>query len=376
MGKYLGEEIPKLGFGLMRLPMKDGAIDLEETKKMVDRFMESGFCYFDTAYGYNDGESEKAAKAALVDRYPRDKFLLATKLPAWAGAKTREEAEQMFYTSLERTGAGYFDFYLLHNLGEERTHFFDDYGIWDFLRKKKGEGLIRHLGFSMHDKADVLDEILTAHPEMEFVQLQINYADWEDPSVESRKCYEVARKHGKPIIIMEPVKGGTLANPPKEVTDFLKKAAQDASPSSWAIRFAASLDGVITVLSGMSNMEQMEDNISYMKEFTPLSEEEQEIVGRAREIFNSYPKVPCTACAYCMKGCPKKIAIYGTFQAVNIYSMYSDLDGAKNKYEWNTNGHGWGRASECIKCGKCEQVCPQHIHIRDELEKAAEILEK
>lgn len=376
MGNYLGEEIPKLGFGLMRLPMKDDAIDLEQTKEMVDRFMEAGFCYFDTAYGYNDGESEKAAKAALVDRYPREKFLLATKLPAWAGAKSKEEAEQMFYTSLERTGAGYFDFYLLHNLGEERTHFFDDYGIWDFLQEKKKEGLIRHLGFSMHDKADVLDEILTAHPEMEFVQLQINYADWEDPTIESRKCYEVARKHGKPIIIMEPVKGGTLANPPKEVAEVLKAADPDASPSSWAIRFAASLGGVVTVLSGMSNVEQMEDNLSYMKDFVPLSEKEHEIVEKAREIYNSFPKVPCTACAYCMKGCPKNIAIYGTFQAVNIYNMYNDLAGAKGKYQWNTSGHGWGKASECIKCGKCEQVCPQHIHIRDELEKAAEVLEK
>ena len=338
--------------------------------------MEAGFCYFDTAYGYNDGESEKAAKAALVDRYPREKFLLATKLPAWAGAKNKEEAEQMFYTSLERTGAGYFDFYLLHNLGEERSHFFDDYGIWDFLQERKKEGLIRHLGFSMHDKAEVLDEILTAHPEMEFVQLQINYADWEDPSIESRKCYEVARKHGKPVIIMEPVKGGTLANPPKEVSEVFAAADPEASPSSWAIRFAASLEGVITVLSGMSNVEQMEDNLSYMKEFKPLTAEEQTVVEKARDVYNSFPRVPCTACAYCMKGCPKNIAIYGTFQAVNIYNMYNDLVGAKGKYEWNTSGHGWGRASECIKCGKCEQVCPQHIHIRDELEKAAEVLEK
>ena len=376
MGNYLGEEIPKLGFGLMRLPMKDDAIDLEQTKEMVDRFMKAGFCYFDTAYGYNDGESEKAAKAALVDRYPREKFFLATKLPAWAGAKSKEEAEQMFYTSLERTGAGYFDFYLLHNLGEERSHFFDDYGIWDFLQERKKEGLIRHLGFSMHDKAEVLDEILTAHPEMEFVQLQINYADWEDPSIESRKCYEVARKHGKPVIIMEPVKGGTLANLPKEVSEVFAAADPAASPSSWAIRFAASLEGVITVLSGMSNVEQMEDNISYMKEFKPLNSEEQSVVEKARDIFNSFPKVPCTACAYCMKGCPKNIAIYGTFQAVNIYNMYNDLAGAKGKYEWNTSGHGWGKASECIKCGKCEQGCPQHIHIRDELEKAAEVLEK
>ena len=212
----------------------------------------------------------------------------------------------MFYTSLERTGAGYFDFYLLHNLGEERTHFFDDYDIWNFLQERKKEGLIRHLGFSMHDKADVLDRILTEHPEMEFVQLQINYADWEDPTIESRKCYEVARKHGKPVIIMEPVKGGTLANPPKEVTDILKTADAEASPSSWAIRFAASLDGVITVLSGMSNMEQMEDNTSYMKEFAPLSEDEQKVIAKARETFNSFPESSLYGMRVLYEGMPEE----------------------------------------------------------------------
>lgn len=375
MDKYLGESIPKLGFGLMRLPIKDDVIDMEQMKKMVDRFLEEGFCYFDTAYGYHNGESEKAIKEALVDRYPREKYLLATKLPAWAGAKSKEEAEQMFYTSLERTGAGYFDFFLLHNLGEGRSHYFDDYDIWSFLAERKKEGLIKHLGFSMHDKADVLDEILSAHPEMEFVQLQINYADWEDPTIESRKCYEVARKHGKPVIIMEPVKGGTLANPPKEVADVLKQANPTASPSSWAIRFAASLDGIITVLSGMSNLEQMEDNLSYMKAFAPLSEEERKAVEKAREIYNSFPKVPCTACAYCMKGCPQNIAIYGSFQAYNISSMYGDLKSARNKYTWNTDGQGRKKASACISCGKCEQVCPQHIAIREELKKVVETLE-
>ena len=376
MEKYLGEQIPKLGFGLMRLPMLGDEVDLEQTKKMVDLFLEKGFCYFDTAYGYLNGKSEEAIRKALVERYPRDRYLLATKLPAWAGAKTKEEAQQMFETSLERTGAGYFDFYLLHNLGEKRTQYFDDYDIWNFLEEKKKEGLIRHLGFSFHDKADVLDEILKAHPEMEFVQLQINYADWEEPTIESRKCYEVSRKHGKPVIIMEPVKGGNLANPPKEVRDLFESVDPKASPASWAIRYAASLDGIITVLSGMSNLEQMEDNLSYMSQFKPLSEEEQKAVEKAREILDSIPTVPCTACAYCMKGCPQNIPIYGTFQAVNLYNLYENLEGAKGKYSWWIDGQGYTKASECVECGQCEEVCPQHIHIREELKKAVEILEK
>ena len=375
MEKYLGENIPQLGFGLMRLPMDGEKVDIEQTKKMTDIFLERGFAYFDTAFGYLNGESEKSVKEVLVDRYPREKFLLATKLPAWAGAKTKEEAEQMFYTSLERTGAGYFDFYLLHNLGEHRTHFFDDYDLWNFCLKKKEEGLIKHFGFSFHDKAEVLDKILTAHPEVEFVQLQINYADWENPTIESRKCYEVARKHNKPVVIMEPVKGGILANPPQQVADVFKAADENASPSSWAVRFAASLDGIITVLSGMSNIEQMEDNTSYMQEFKQLSEDEIKVVDKAREILDSIPTVPCTACAYCMKGCPESIAIYGTFQAINVYNIYDDVEQAKGRYKWNTDGHGWGKASACIECGQCEEVCPQHIHIREELKKAAEILE-
>lgn len=374
---YLGKEIPKLGFGLMRLPVnEDGSIDIAQTCKMVDLFLENGFTYFDTAYGYSDGESEKAVKKALVDRYPREKFLLATKLPAWAGAANKKEAEQMLYTSLERTGAGYFDFYLLHNLGEERTHFFDDYDIWNFLAQKKKEGIIRNLGFSFHDKADALEEVLKAHPEMDFVQLQINYADWEDPVVESRKCYEVARKYQKPVIIMEPVKGGTLANPPKAVRALMERENPTASPASWAIRYAASLDGVITVLSGMSNVAQMEDNISFMKDFRPLTEKEQEVMREARAILAGLPVIPCTACAYCMKGCPKHIAIFGSFQAYNAYTSFGDLNGAAGNYSWNTEGHDWGKASECIQCGKCEQVCPQHISIRAELKKVAALFEK
>ena len=368
--------MPKLGFGLMRLPCENGVVDIEQTCRMVDIFMDSGFRYFDTAYGYLNGESEKAVKKVLVDRYPRESFYLATKLPAWAGAKTKEEAEQMFYTSLERTGAGYFDFYLLHNLGDRRTKYFDDYDIWSFVAKKKEEGLIRHIGFSIHDKADVVDKILTEHPEMEFVQLQINYADWESQNIESRKCYEVARKHNKPIVIMEPVKGGMLATPPEKISNLFKEYSPDASASSWAIRFAASLDGVLTVLSGMSNVEQMNDNVSYMKNFVPMNSDELAVIEKAREILASTPTVPCTSCQYCLKNCPQNVAINGTFTAINIYKTFANLASAKGSYGWNTSGCGRAKASECIECGACEEVCPQHINIREELKKAAEILEK
>jgi len=326
------DNLKKLGFGLMRLPMKDGRIDLELTSKMVDRFLEEGFLYFDTAYGYNNGDSERAVKTCICERHPRESFLLATKLPAWAGVNTKEEAEQMLYTSLERTGAGYFDYYLLHNLGEHRTKPFDDFGIWDFVQKKKTEGLIKHVGFSFHDKAEKLEEILKAHPEMEFVQLQINYADWEDPVIESRKCYELARKYGKPIIVMEPVKGGNLAAPPEDVTSLLNGLDADASAASWAIRYAASLEGVDVVLSGMSDMAQLEDNISYMKDFVPLTEKENEVMNEAGRVLAGYPLIPCTACAYCMKDCPKHIAIYGSFQAVNMYRMFGNIGAAKGKY--------------------------------------------
>lgn len=374
MKKQYGN-IPKLGFGLMRLPMIGEDVDMDQTKQMVDMFLEAGFTYFDTAYGYLDGKSEAAVKEALVDRYPRDQFLLATKLPAWDGVKDAEEAKAMFDTSLERTGAGYFDFYLLHNLGEHRTQAFDDFGIWDFLEEKKAQGLIRNLGFSFHDKAALLDEILTAHPEMDFVQLQINYADWDNPTIESRLCYETARKHGKEIIIMEPVKGGNLAVLPEELKKIFQAVNPDASASSWAIRYAASLDGIITVLSGMSDISQMKDNLSYMKEFRPLSEEEREAVQKVQKALNEIPTVPCTACAYCMKGCPCNIAIYGTFQSVNMLSTYKNKESAKGNYIWNTEGHGWNKASACIQCGKCEEVCPQHIHIREELKKAAAIFE-
>ena len=371
---YLGESIPKLGFGLMRLPMQGDAIDIGQVKEMTDRFMAAGFRYFDTAYGYNNGKSEEAAKAALVDRYPRDSFYLATKLPAWAGPKTAEEAKAMFDTSLRRTGAGYFDFYLLHNLGGKRSKFFDDYGIWDYVQEKKAAGLIRHVGFSFHDEADVLEEILTKHPEMEFVQLQINYIDWESNSVQSRRCYEVARAHGKPIVIMEPVKGGNLASLPESAAGVLRRADPEASLSSWAIRFAASLPGVITVLSGMSSIEQMDDNLKTMKDFKPLSESEREVIREATEALEAVPRIPCTGCQYCMKGCPQHINIPGIFTAVNTNLVYGNLKGATGGYFFATMEGG--KAGDCVGCGQCERVCPQHIGVVEELKKAKELFGK
>lgn len=368
---FFNTEIKKLGFGLMRLPQKDGEIDIEQVKNMVDHFMEAGFTYFDTAWAYPG--SEDAIRQALVERYPRESFQLATKNAAWIDCKTKQDAEEQFEVSLRQTGAGYFDNYLLHNLGEMRTHYFDDFDMWSFVQKKKAEGKIKHVGFSFHSTPEDLEQILTDHPEMEFVQLQINYADWENPSIQSRGIYEVARKHGKPIVIMEPLKGGLLANPPELVKSILAEADPEHSVASWGIRFAANLEGVLVVLSGMSDIEQMDDNLSYMKDFTGLNEDQLNTIDKAREALEQIPLIPCTICNYCAKVCPMEIGISGTFAAKNMYTLFGDLDAAKGQENWLVDSHGRKKACECIKCGACEEACPQHIQIRDELEKAAKL---
>ncbi len=367
---YFGKEVPKLGFGLMRLPRKDGHMDVEQIKDMVDAFLEAGFTYFDTAYVYEG--SEEVARKALVDRHPRNSFTLATKLNTSVAA-TEEEARRELATSLERTGAGYFDYYLLHAVSWKNWEKYADFRLWDFLAEQKIKGLIRHAGFSFHADPKLLDQLLSEHPEVDFVQLQINYADWENPSVMSRANYEVARKHGKSIVIMEPVKGGNLAKLPLEGEKLMKAYHPEMSLASWAIRFAASLEGIITVLSGMSDMEQMRDNLSFMKRFCPLCEEEQRIIHQVQRILGNSSTIPCTACHYCTKGCPEGIPIPEIFSAMNKWLGNGQMTEAVLNYQKAVKGGGF--ASACVGCGQCEEVCPQQLGIRKYLEQCAKALE-
>ena len=359
MADWFGKEVPKLGFGMMRLPKRGVVTDIEQTKKMVDLFMQAGFTYFDTAFVYPG--SEAATKKALVDRYPRESYTICTKINAMLPTATEKSVKKQFFTSLERTGAGYFDYYLLHALMENNYRRYDKFGIWDFVKEQKEKGLIRHFGFSYHDSPELLDRLLTDHPKVDFIQLQINYADWEDKSVASRANYEVARKHGKSIVVMEPVKGGKLAAPPKKVEKLFKSYRPDMSCASWAIRFVASLPGIITVLSGMSNIAQMEDNLSYMRDFEPLNDEEQEIIRQAQVILGSSAAIPCTACGYCTKGCPMGIAIPEYFAAMNKKLVGGQEEAAREAYR--KAAQNGSAASACIECGQCEGACPQHLPI-------------
>ena len=368
--QYLGQNTPKLGFGLMRLPKIDGKSDVKETSEMIDLFLGAGFTYFDTAYAY--GDSEATAKTALVERYPRDSFTLATKMNTRM-AEDEASSKQQFYTSLERTGAGYFDFFLLHGIMGKNYTSYGEWGLWDFVQERMAEGLIKHPGFSFHGDAPLLDKLLTEHPWIEFVQLQINYADWENPDVTSRAVYEMARKHGKSIVIMEPVKGGKLADPPEEVKEIFKAVNPDASFASWGIRFAASLEGVIAVLSGMSNIAQMKDNISYMKDFVPLNEKEREAIRAAQKALGHDTSIPCTACRYCVDGCPQSIAIPDIFAAMNKRRSDGQLQEAETMYR--SAAENGGKASDCVECLQCENACPQHLPVTKLLKECAEVFE-
>lgn len=372
MENLLTDNCMRLGFGMMRLPRTEGTkeIDLEHTKQMVDEFIEAGGKYFDTAFIYEG--SEAATKAALCDRYPRESYYLADKLNA-SVSKSEEEAKNQIHISLERTGAGYIDFYLLHGIDEGNKDKFDRFGIWDYMKQLKEEGLIRHYGFSFHSTPEHLEQLLTDHPDVEFVQLQINYSDWEDALICSRRCYEIATRHGKPIIVMEPVKGGKLADPPQATKDILQGANPDASCASWAIRFVASLPNVMIVLSGMSDIEQMKDNVSVMSQFEPLSDEEQQVLEKAAQALQQYADIACTACHYCTPGCPMDIHIPEIFAVMNVYKMYGNLTEARNEYNWRPGGE---KASACVQCGQCEEACPQHLPIVSLLEEVVETLEQ
>ena len=371
MSSYLGKDTFKLGFGLMRLPkLENGHIDVKQVCQMADRFLEAGGTYFDTAYVYDNGESEAVFKAAVADRHPRDSYTLATKLNAWLQAHDEASAKQQFFTSLERTGAGYFDYYLMHALQRNNYTKYDEYHIWDFVQEQKAKGLIKHVGFSFHGDPELLEELLTRHPEIEFVQLQINYADWENPGVASRRNWEICKAHGKPVTVMEPVKGGILADPVPQVKAILDESGSGLSYASWAIRYVASLDNIITVLSGMSNLAQMEDNLSYMRDFKPLSAQEQDAVRRAQEALNSVRNIPCTGCHYCTDGCPMSIPIPDIFTVANRRAGSPHF---RTVREYNNVTQDKGKASDCVQCGQCEGACPQHLPIIKLLEKCREM---
>ena len=362
----------KLGFGLMRLPLIDPenhkAVDMSQFCEMVDVFLERGFTYFDTAYMYHDGMSESLMKEALVDRYPREKYTITTKLPTFF-LKEVGDQERIFEEQIQRCGVEFFDYYLLHNLGEENYKTAKKFGSFEFVSKLKERGLVRHIGFSFHDNAQVLDRILTEHPEIEFVQLQINYLDWNDPVVQSRLCYETALKHGKKIIVMEPVKGGRLANVPYKVRDILSEKHPQWSPAAWAIKFAASLPSVVMVLSGMSNLAQLNENTCFMHDFQNLDSHDIAVLRRAEAMLRAEAVIPCTNCRYCTEGCPKIIPIPEYFRIYNESLLSKDVADKSQEKLKEIAGKGGGRLEDCINCKQCERACPQHLEITNYLTK-------
>ena len=370
------EKIPKLGFGFMRLPQKNGKTDISQTCEMVDAYMDHGFNYFDTAYGYLDGMSEIMINETIVKRYPRDSFYLADKLPKWM-LKGLEDRDRIFCDQLKKTGVTYFDFYLLHSVEDDSD---DDgyvkYDCYEWAKQKKAEGLIHHFGISFHGTPSLLERLLIKHPEIEFVQIQLNYADWKNPIVHSGELYSILRNHNIPIIVMEPVKGGMLAKQPLEIENMMKKARPDSSIASWALRFAASLEGVLIVLSGMSNKEQVMDNIKIFSDLEPICEDERQILDKAVEAMTKMPTIPCTDCRYCVDrdGCPQNIEIPEIFKALNTLRIYGE--DMRPHFFYNGLVETNGRASDCIACGHCESVCPQHLSIIELLKEASDKLDR
>lgn len=358
----------KLGFGLMRLPLTDpnnnGSIDLEQLKQMVDLYLQRGFTYFDTAWMYCDGQSECAVKEVLTKRHPRESFTVTSKLPN-GPLNALEDRDKIFNEQLRKTGLDYFDYYLLHAIGTQNIDRFRQFDCFTWLQEKKAQGLAKKIGFSFHGTPELLEELLTEYPQLDVVQLQINYLDWENEQVRSRQCHEIAVRHGKSIIIMEPVRGGALADVPEKVKMMFKNADSRLSVASWAIRFAASLENVMMVLSGMSNLEQVLDNTEYMQDFKPLSQDEMQMALFAGQIISGQVEIPCTGCAYCTERCPKNIAIPQYFAAYN----------KKDKAQYETLTEHFGKASDCIGCGQCEKACPQLLAIRGHLKSVAERFE-
>lgn len=364
----------KLGFGLMRLPCNGDKVDLEKSGEMIDYFLDQGYTYLDTAYPYHGGQSEEAVKPLVSKKHPRDSYTMATKMPIWL-CDSEADMQKYFDIQLERTGLEYFDFYLLHAMSVERVEKADRIGAWDFMKSLKERGLVRHIGFSFHDSAELLDKILTGHPEMEFVQLQINYADWESDNVQSRLCYEVARKHDKPIIIMEPIKGGSLTELTPPARQILADANPDRTPADWALRFVASLDGVMAVLSGMSTMEQMEQNINLFDSIEPLTDADKQVLWSVVDELNKADTVPCTACGYCVESCPKDIQTPDMIRLYNNYKLYNYLPSLATSYSVILREHP-SRAQDCIECGSCDAICPQGIAVMDTLKEIADLFDK